>query len=53
MLFEATLAETFSGLYLAKKKNRNAKDEVRGLEATLPRDVYKAWYGERFHEEPI
>lgn len=36
-----------------QKKNRNAKDEVRGLEATLPRDVYKAWYGERFHEEPI
>ena len=36
-----------------QKKNRNAKDEVWGLEATLPRDVYKAWYGERFHEEPI
>lgn len=42
MLFEATLAETFSGHHLAKKKNRNAKDEVRGLEVTLPRDVYKA-----------
>ena len=42
MLFEATLAETFSGQHLAKKKNRNAKDEVRGLEVTLPRDVYKA-----------